>query len=135
MRVMLGSLGFRETVPGDIEELFSVRSRTRENAFSKARLAELGITPEPTAQAMAGGQIKGWVCVHESRVVGFCSGDRRSGEVLVLAVLPDYEGRGVGTTLLARVVEWLRCASADVPWLAASPDRSTRAYGFYRSLG
>jgi hypothetical protein len=31
----------------------------------------------------------------------------RSGEVLVLAVLGNYEVRGIGTCLLSHVVEWL----------------------------
>jgi hypothetical protein len=40
-KVLEGALEFRETALTDIEELFSVRSRTRENAFSTERLAEL----------------------------------------------------------------------------------------------
>lgn len=127
-------LVFRETEQADIESLFAVRARTRENPFSKDQLASLGITPESIAHAMAIGQMKGWVCLHELHLVGFCNGDR-AGEVLVLAVLPEYEHKGIGTTLLARVVEWLRIVSEDTPWLAASSDRSSRAHGFYRSLG
>jgi len=132
---MASLLEFREIVSSDIDALFSVRSRTRENAFSKDGLGKLGITVQSTTQAMASGRVVGWVCTHESRVVGFCCGDKSSGEVTVLAVLPEYERRGIGATLLGRVVEWLRAVSAGPPWLAASPDRSTRAHGFYRSLG
>lgn len=128
-------LVFRETEQADIEGLFAVRARTRENPFSKEQLASLGITPESIAQAMASGRVKGWVCLHESHLVGFCSGDASTGEVLVLAVLPEYEHRGIGTTLLARVVGWLRSLVADTIWLAASSDRNSRAHGFYRSLG
>ena len=46
-------LVFRETLPSDIEGLFSVRARTRENAFSKEMLASIGITPESIAEQMA----------------------------------------------------------------------------------
>jgi Acetyltransferase (GNAT) domain len=101
---------FRETLPSDVEGLFSVRARTRENPISKEQLASLGITAESIAKQMASGRMKGWVCLDSSTLVGFCNGDAETGEVLVLAVLPDYERKGIGTYLLSRVVEWLRSA-------------------------
>ena len=54
---------------------------------------------------------------------------------MVLAVLPEYEARGIGSRLLTLVVEWLRSCGHDRIWLAASPKPEVRAYGFYRSLG
>ncbi len=75
------------------------------------------------------------MCMHDTRLVGFCTGDVRSGEILVLAVLPDYEGHGVGKRLLARVVDYLQKAGAKRIWLAASADPTVRAHGFYRALG
>ncbi len=128
-------LTFRETRPSDVEDLFSVRGRTRDNPFSKEQLAELGITPEAIAGHLADGRIRGWVCLHDSNLVGFCNGDGETGEILVLAVLPEYEDRGIGSRLLAHVVEWLRSAGFNTLWLSASPDAGTRAHGFYRSLG
>jgi GNAT superfamily N-acetyltransferase len=128
-------LVFRETLPSDIEGLFSVRARTREYPISEEGLASIGVTTESIAKQMASGREKGWVCLHGSTLVGFCNGDAETGEVLVLAVLPDYERRGIGTYLLARVVEWLRSVGSDTVWLAASPDTRIRAHGFYRSLG
>jgi len=128
-------LTFRETLPSDVGELFSVRARTRENPVSCDQLAKLGITPDVIAGQIASSRIKGWVCSHESNLIGFCNGDGETGEVLVLAVLPEYEGRGVGSNLLAHVVEWLRSVGFNSLWLAASPDAATRAHGFYRSLG
>ena len=128
-------LVFRETLPSDIEGLFSVRARTRESPISKEGLASIGVTAESIARQMASGRVKGWVCLDSSILVGFCNGDAETGEVLVLAVLPDYERRGIGTYLLSRVVEWLRSAGSSTIWLAASPDPRMRAHGFYRSLG
>jgi len=128
-------LAFRETRIADIEQLFDVRAATRENPVSRQTLATLGYTPESTAADLLSGQIKGWVCVHKSRVVGFCSGCLENGEVLVLAVLPEYEGRGIGKQLLARTVNGLRSGGAIRIWLAASPDPLRRAYGFYRAQG
>jgi GNAT superfamily N-acetyltransferase len=128
-------LTFRETLPSDVVRLFSVRARTRENPISKEQLAELGITPEAIAGDVASGRIKGWICSHDSDLVGFCNGDGETGEILVLAVLPEYEGRGIGSKLLAHVVEWLRSVGFNTLWLAASSDAGIRAHGFYRSLG
>jgi len=130
-----GEATFREITARDIDELFVVRAATRQNAISKERLAELGITPASIGAALAAGTTKGWVGVCESRIVGFCMGDRGKGEVLVLAVLPDFEGRGIGSTLLSTVVEWLRSFNPSRVWLGASADPETRAYGFYRAAG
>jgi ribosomal protein S18 acetylase RimI-like enzyme len=69
---------------------------TRQNAISREGLAALGITPTSVAENLAAGRTRGWVCAHESRLVGFCIAQGSSGEVLVLAVLPDFEGRGYG---------------------------------------
>jgi ribosomal protein S18 acetylase RimI-like enzyme len=79
---------------------------------------------------MASGRLKGWVCVDGSTLVGFCNGDGETGEVLVLAVLPEYECRGIGIYLLSQVVERLRSVGSDTIWLAASPDARIRAHGF-----
>ena len=128
-------LTFRETQVGDIEDMFSVRARTRQNPISKEHLATYGITSASSAADMASGKMKGWGCFHHAALVGFCNGDSTTGEVLVLAVLPEYEGNGIGTRLLSHVVEWLRSMGFQQPWLAASPDPRIRAHGFYRALG
>ena len=128
-------LTYRGTLLSDVDELFSVRARTRENPMSRVQLAELGVTPDAIVGGLVSGRIRGWVCCHGSNIVGFCHGDRETGEVLVLAVRPEYEGRGIGRNLLTLVVEWLRALGFESLWLAASADANTRAYGFYRSLG
>jgi ribosomal protein S18 acetylase RimI-like enzyme len=126
---------FRETQPEDIESLFRVRARTRENAISEKSLASLGITAESIRANLESGKVSGWVCLHESEVIGFCNGDTETGEVLVLAVLPDYEGKRIGRRLLLNVVERLRSLGRRKIWLYASSDSRIRAHGFYRSLG
>ena len=125
---------FREMCAEDIDEVFDVRGATRENALSRERLAEMGITPAAVADNLMRGT-RGWVCSCQSRIVGFCMGDSNSGEVLVLAVLPEAEGRGVGKTLLSLVVEWLRSFNPARVWLGAPRDPRVRAHGFYRALG
>jgi ribosomal protein S18 acetylase RimI-like enzyme len=126
-------LGFRPTEATDVDACFTVRAQTRENAISREQLASVGITPESFATALEAGRVKGWVCADGPQVVGFCSGDCETGEVLVLAVLPEYEGRGVGKRLLAEVVGELRAHGHRRMWLAASADPASRSHGFYRA--
>jgi len=132
---LIAELLFRETRATDVDALFSVRARTRENPLSKEELASLGITPQSSAIAFESGRIRGWVCLDGLKLVGFCSGDVQTGEVLVLAVLPEYERRGIGKRLLSHTTESLRSLGLRRIWLAASPDPGIRAFGFYRSLG
>jgi ribosomal protein S18 acetylase RimI-like enzyme len=126
---------FRQTLPSDVPALFEVRARTRENGMSPQQLLEIGITPESVAADIASGKVTSWICLDESKPVGFCNGDVETGEVLVLAVLADYEGKGIGKRLLAAVVEALRSAGCDKIWLAASSNPAVRSHGFYRYLG
>jgi ribosomal protein S18 acetylase RimI-like enzyme len=129
------TLPIRETREEDIESLFDIRARTRENPISREQLAAMGITPASIAAGLQSGGVKGWVCLDGSRVIGFCNADAVGGEVLVLAVLPEYEGKGIGKRVLAQAASWLRSRGCDRIWLAANPDPSGRAYGFYRSQG
>jgi len=58
------------------------------------------------------------VCEEEGRVVGYAGWgydpERRVGEVSNNAVDPDFQGRGIATALIARVVERLREQGARV---------------------
>lgn len=128
-------LPIREAVDGDLESLFDIRARTRENAIPRERLASMGITPASWAAALRGGDQRTWVCLDGAVPVAFCGADAAHGEVLVLAVLPGYEGRGIGGRLLDRAVAWLRSRGCGRLWLATDPDPSGRAHGFYRARG
>lgn len=52
-----------------------------------------------------------------------------------MAVLPDYEDRGIGKTVLASVRDWLFGQGHEEIWLLANPDPKVRAHAFYRKLG
>ena len=61
--------------------------------------------------------------------------DRATGEFLVIAVLPEYEGRGVGGKLMYAAEEWLAASGCKRAWLSTALDTTLRAYGFYRKRG
>lgn len=125
----------REMREDDIEAVIKVRLSTRENVVTLQELEDnYGVTPESLAAAMRG-TVRGWLCEDGGRAVGFSMGNKRAGEVQVLAVLPDYEGRGIGKALLSQVQDWLRGEGWEEIWLKANPDPEIRASGFYEHLG
>lgn len=128
-------LTYRPMTAADLPAVFAVRLATVENAVTLEELAEdYGITPESLAAAMET-HVQGWLCEDGGRAVGFAMGDRSNGEVQVVAVLPGYEGRGIGRALLLQVQQWLFAQGHEEIWLLANPDPGVRASGFYRRLG
>jgi ribosomal protein S18 acetylase RimI-like enzyme len=132
---MQKNITYRRTLSSDFNRCVEVRGRTRQNPVSAERLAELGITRDSQGPLFDDGSIIGFVAESQGRIIGFCSGDTQTGEVLVLALLPGFESLGIGKNLLGRVVAQLFESGFEKLWLAASPDPVTRAHGFYRHLG
>jgi GNAT superfamily N-acetyltransferase len=59
---------------------------------------------------------------------------RRSGrDVFALFVLPEFEGRGIGASLLKLAVAWLRQQSGQP--IRLTTERCTRAYSLYLLWG
>ena len=126
---------YRPTNIDDMEALFDILSRTRDNPIARERLAQMGVTPASLGEGLETRTLCGWVSVCDKGVIGFCIGNTETGEVLVLALLPDYEGRGIGKHLLGRVVEALFDKGHNSLWLKADSNSEVRAHGFYRYLG
>lgn len=122
-------------VAADAADCLRMRGQTRQNAVSVARLAELGITVESWGADIASGALLGHVCRDDGGLVGYAFGDTRCGEVVVLALLADYEGKGLGRRLLELVVAQLRSLGHQRLFLGCSADPAVRSYGFYRQLG
>lgn len=125
---------FREITPSDVPALFAMRPKTRENAMTVEELDLLGINPQSVTDSLAQ-STRGWLCEDAGQVVGFTLADRETGEFLVIAVLPEYEGKGVGGGLMARVTRWLLDCGCTRSWLTTDVDTALRAYGFYRRYG
>jgi ribosomal protein S18 acetylase RimI-like enzyme len=125
---------FREITAADVPALFHVRPRTRENALTLEELQRLGITPQSVTESL-GHSTRGWVCDDSGQIVAFSMADRETGEFLVIAVLPEYEGKGVGGTLMSLAEEWLAASGCKRAWLSTDLDTTLRAYGFYCKRG
>ena len=137
--LILFSLGIkmrtmRQIVIGDIPSLFRVRIATDENRLSIEELAALGIDETSVTKRLVG-SCRGWLCEEDGEVVGFAMGDKASGEMWVIAVLPSHVGQGIGGALLESVDQWLSDEGCAELWLTTDVDPTLRAYSFYRRHG
>ncbi len=128
-------LTYRQAVPADAAECVSLRGKTRQNAFSEEQLRSIGVTTKSWGENIDSGALPGHVCTVDGDIVGYCFGARKSGEIEVLVVLPDFENRGIGRELLRRTTRQLAELGHGRLFLGCSPDPRSRSYGFYRHLG
>lgn len=126
---------YRRAKPEDAPDCLSLRGKTRENAFSVEQLAALGVTLDTWQAAIDDGSLPGYVATVDDVLVGYCFGDRQTGEIVVLALLPAHEGNGLGKALLDLTVDHFRSLGFDRLFLGCSTDPNVRSYGFYRHLG
>lgn len=78
---------------------------------------------------------RGWLCEADSRIVGFAMANGETGELSVIAVLPEYEMQGIGSKLLLLAEGWLSSVGWKEIWLWTSLDTRLKAYSFYRNRG
>lgn len=129
------TITYPPALAADAEACIVLRTQTRENAVTRAELAAAGITRETWAAGIDAGLYPGVVALDGDVLAGYCFGHRDTGEIVVLALLPQYEGQGVGKTLLNRVVSLLRKQGHSRVFLGCATDPAVRSYGFYRHLG
>lgn len=94
-------------------------------------LSAIGVTPESIALAVSSAPCS-WVATVGNDVVGFAMVDLDSACLFALFVLPQHEGRGIGTclTLTCEQALFMRHSSA---WLETA--EGSRAVRLYRYLG
>ncbi len=118
----------------DIETLFEIRTSVVENHQSREEIAALGITPTSVA-AMLETDCRAWVAEISSESIGFSIANAAEGTILGIFVLPAFEGRGVGRSLMEMAESWLWATGLESIWLVTGNDPTFRAYGFYHHLG
>ena len=126
---------YQPATASDARECVRIRGQTRENAVSEERLRALGITAESWAEDIRIGALPGFVCKLGNRMAGYCFGAALTGEIVVLVVLPEFEGQGIARQLLALVVKHLRGLGHKRLFLGCSANPAVRSYGFFRHLG
>ncbi len=131
----MSTLTFRPATADDVPACVMIRGQTRENAFSVEELRALGITVDSWAAGVRAGDLPGFVACADGRVTGYCYGDRDTGEIVVLALLPESENQGAGKTLLQLMVRHLASLGHQRLFLACASDPAVRSHGFYRHLG
>lgn len=115
----------------DIEAIFDIRTRVQENHLSRDQLAEMGITPETIGHAISEAPCA-WIAEVDRVPVGFSMADMEEGCVFAAFVLPEFEGHGLGRSLMDKAETFLfQCH--QMIWLETA--EASRANGFYRNLG
>jgi GNAT superfamily N-acetyltransferase len=127
-------MNYRRIEAADLPQLIDLRGTTRENQISREGLRGIGITEESTTELLRTTH-RGWLCEAEGKIAGFSIGDGKTGELWVIAVLPGFEGKGIGSQLLSLVEEWLWSLGWKELWLWTNPDPKMRAFTFYLRRG
>jgi GNAT superfamily N-acetyltransferase len=124
---------FRIATAEDVPDLFRVRTSVWENHQSEEELAALGVTRGSVSQMLGSGQARAWCAIENGAIVGFSMARRSGRDVFALFVLPEFEGRGIGASLLKLAVAWLRQQSGQP--IRLTTERCTRAYSLYLLWG
>ena len=94
-------------------------------------LSAIGVTPQAIALAIESGPCA-WVATIDEEVVGFAMVGLDDACLFALFVLPEHEGRGIGTRL-TQTCESALFERHPVAWLETAA--GSRAARLYRHLG
>jgi GNAT superfamily N-acetyltransferase len=117
----------------DMDQIMMVRTAVHENHLSRDQLANLGVTPASMCAQMQSGELGCWVSLAQEEVVGFSMAHRDTANIFALFVLPEHEGEGRGSALIAACERWLKTLGHSHAHL--DTNRNTRAAEFYRRQG
>ena len=118
----------REAKTEDIQQLQFIRNSVKENALSNPDL----VTYEDY-ETYINVKGKGWVCELDNRIVGFAIVDLKENNIWALFIAPEFESKGIGKALHARMLEWYFMQTKEKVWLSTAFD--TRAAKFYKIAG
>lgn len=123
MAVML----IRDMLPSDVHGAHMIRLRVREN-----QLSDPSVVTERDYRDFMARDTMSWVCEVDGALAGFVMVDVEKQNLWALFVAPEHEGKGIGRTLHAEMLQhyFQRCDH-----LRLSTDPDTRAAEFYRRAG
>ncbi|MDK4724940.1 GNAT family N-acetyltransferase [Rhizobium phaseoli] len=117
----------RKAVVDDIETLKVIRSSVVENILSDPSK----VTDDDYEWFVRNPGVAVWE--EKGIIVGFSAADPRQGNIWALFVMPGFEGKGIGSRLLAEACSCLQSTGVERAWLTTDP--GTRAERFYRAAG
>jgi len=115
----------------DIDAIFDIRTRVKENHLSHEQLTDQGITPEAILHAMQQAPCV-WIAEVDGVAAGFSMADVYDGCVFAAFILPQFEGHGLGRQLMEQAEALLFQHHRQI-WLETA--EASRANGFYQRLG
>ena len=121
----------RLALSSDIDGIFDVRTSVKENHLSREEMEKMGITESSVIDMIEKNRCA-WIAVDNGKVIGFSMILPDEGSLFAAFVLPEYEGRGVGRSLV-ELAEQELFKHHEVAWLET--DQNSRAAKFYRRLG
>lgn len=77
----------------------------------------------------------GWVGCADGKAVGFGLADSKTGGVVVVAVLPDFVGQGIGRDIMKQAEAWLFSHGWNEISLTLPEKTDGRTTGFFHHLG
>ena len=121
----------RPTSVADVGAMFHVRGAVGENTMTTDELSAIGVTPDAISLAVSSSPCA-WVATVAEEVVGFAMVELESACLFALFVLPEHEGRGIGTEL-THACEQALFKRHTAAWLETA--KGSRAARLYRHLG
>ena len=118
----------RQARTPDIKHMQLIRNAVKENILSSPALV-----PDKDVENYITQRGKGWVCIDEGSMAGFCIADLIDDNIWALFVLPDMEGKGIGKKLQTIMLDWYFNQEKSTVWLSTQKD--SRAERFYRLSG
>jgi hypothetical protein len=91
----------RDAAIQDIPQIQTVRNAVKENMLSNPAL----VTDEDCKNFITI-RGKGWVYEADGKIVGFAIADLQDNNIWALFLLPEYEGRGIGSQLHHAMLQW-----------------------------
>ncbi|CAM4087187.1 MULTISPECIES: GNAT family N-acetyltransferase [Lelliottia] len=115
----------------DIDSIFDVRTSVVENHLSREEMQQMGINESVVADMIKQSRCA-WVATVNDNVIGFSMILPDDGCLFAAFVLPEYEGRGIGRSLV-QLAEHELFKHHEIAWLET--DKNSRAAQFYVQLG
>lgn len=144
------NIAIRKSVPGDV---YGIRQVTRKTWLNTYPNEQAGITVadienkfasddtpegkqkiEDKKRFYADTNLGTWVAEENGTIVGFCSAGKidQQQRVLAIYVLPAYQGKGIGSPLLTKAINWFQTIN---PIFVNVAQYNTQAISFYLKHG